>query len=81
MKEQESMSFEKALKKLEEIVEHLEKGDTSLEESLKYYQEGVILANFCTKQLEKAEKQVLVLQEENNGEFKTDLFLEKESSY
>ncbi|NLL69865.1 MAG: exodeoxyribonuclease VII small subunit [Epulopiscium sp.] len=80
MKEYENMKFEEALQKLEEIVNRLEKGDASLEESLKYYQEGVSLAHFCTKQLEYVEQEVLVLQEQSNGDFKTDLFVEKENS-
>lgn len=80
MKKYENMKFEQALQALEEIVEQLERGDTSLEESLKCYQEGVILANICTKQLEKAEQQVLLLQEQGDGEFQLSNFLNKEDT-
>lgn len=52
------MSFEDALKKLEESVASLEKGDLGLEESLKIYEEGVVYSEYCMQKLETAEKKV-----------------------
>lgn len=48
------MSFEEALRKLEEIVSRLEVGDLSLEESLALYEQGQKLARTCSSQLEGA---------------------------
>ena len=54
-------NFEKALSKLEKIVEELESGDLPLDEALKKYEEGVRLAGFCSKKLETAQKKVEIL--------------------
>ncbi len=61
MTEKKEMEFETALKKLESIVGHLEKGELSLEEALKHYEEGVRLADICSKRLNDAEKRVKIL--------------------
>lgn len=53
--------FEQALKRLEQIVDSLEGGTLSLEESLKVFEEGVKLARLCTKRLEEAERKVEIL--------------------
>ena len=42
--------FEEALERLEAIVKKLESGDLTLEESLKSFEEGTKLANFCNKE-------------------------------
>ena len=68
--------FETALKKLETIVENLENGDLSLEDALKQYEEGVRMADLCTKRLTEAEKKVEVLMKMNPGKFKTVPFEE-----
>ena len=64
------VNFEKALEELEGIVEDLESGDLSLENSLKSFEKGIKLARQCQEQLSKAELQVQKLIEEN-GELKT----------
>ena len=64
------INFEKALEELEGIVEDLESGDLSLENSLKSFEKGIKLARQCQEQLSKAELQVRKLIEEN-GELKT----------
>ena len=71
--------FETALKKLEMIVENLENGDLSLEDALKQYEEGVRMADLCTKRLTEAEKKVQVLMKTNPGKFKTVPFEEEVS--
>ena len=63
------IDFEKALEQLEGIVEDLESGDLSLENSLKSFEKGIKLARQCQEQLSKAELQVQKLIEEN-GELK-----------
>jgi exodeoxyribonuclease VII small subunit len=65
-------SFEKALKRLEEIVHRLEEGELSLEESLKIFQEGVNLSKFLTQKLAKAEAKVQKLIKTQQGAYKTE---------
>jgi exodeoxyribonuclease VII small subunit len=63
------IKFEEALKKLEKIVDDLEKGDLSLDEALKKYQEGVELSRVCSQRLESAKKKIDVLGKTKKGEF------------
>ncbi|MFH0827182.1 MAG: exodeoxyribonuclease VII small subunit [Candidatus Omnitrophota bacterium] len=63
------MKFEEALKKLEKIVEDLEKGDLSLDEALKKYQEGIELSRLCHGRLENAKKKIDILAKNKKGEF------------
>ena len=57
--------FEKALEELEELVELLEQGDLSLEESLKKFGQGVKLTRSCQQALKEAEQKVQVLMEKD----------------
>ena len=57
-------SFETALSRLEQIVGALEKGDLSLEDSLKLYEEGIARARFCQERLEEAESKIEVLSQD-----------------
>ena len=59
-------SFEEALSNLERITKELEEGDLSLEESLKYFDEGVKLAEYCNGKLNDAQKKVEILLKKNN---------------
>jgi exodeoxyribonuclease VII small subunit len=61
--------FEEAMKRLETIVESLERGDLSLEESLKNFEEGMKLLHFCSKKLEEAEQKVTILIKESGDKF------------
>lgn len=54
MSEKERPGFEEALKELEAIVEKLNNQDISLEESVKYYEEGIRLSKICSETLENA---------------------------
>jgi exodeoxyribonuclease VII small subunit len=54
-------SFENALEKLESITKELEEGDLSLEESLKHFDEGVKLAEYCNSKLSDAQRKVEIL--------------------
>lgn len=68
---EEELSFEDALKKLEGIVGTLEKGQLSLDESLKKFEEGIRLSRLCNKKLMETEQKVEKLIKEN-GEFFTE---------
>ncbi|MCM8770889.1 MAG: exodeoxyribonuclease VII small subunit [Candidatus Omnitrophica bacterium] len=63
------IKFEEALKKLEKIVEDLEKGELSLDEALKKYQEGIELSRLCSSRLENAKKKIEVLTKNKKGEY------------
>ena len=57
----QTMSFEEALGRLDEIVRHLEKGDLLLSDSLSLYEEGTGLIKLCSKMLDQAEQKVVKL--------------------
>jgi exodeoxyribonuclease VII small subunit len=69
----EEMSFEDAMEKLESLVKRLEGGSSSLEESIKMFEEGMSLLKFCDTKLEQAEHKIEKLIEVN-GETKIDEF-------
>jgi exodeoxyribonuclease VII small subunit len=73
--EQSMASFEESLRKLETIVEQLERGDLALEESLKLFEEGVGLSSACKKELDAAEGKVEMLVKQRDGSLKTEPFL------
>ena len=72
MKKVEAPSFEGALKQLEEIVQRLEKGELSLEESLKLYEEGIQLSRLCHGKLEEAEGKIEMLLKDAKGDVVAD---------
>jgi exodeoxyribonuclease VII small subunit len=63
-------SFEEQLTALESVVERLERGELSLEESVRLFEEGVKLSNACKKELEAAEGKVQMLVDRGNGVMK-----------
>jgi len=69
-KKKNDINFEKALEELEKIVEKLESGNLSLEESLKSFEKGISLTRKCRVHLSEAELKVKKLIEEN-GDMKT----------
>ncbi|MFT7129912.1 MAG: exodeoxyribonuclease VII small subunit [Gammaproteobacteria bacterium] len=69
-KAKKSIDFEQALDQLEELVEDMENGDLTLEESLKAFEEGIKLTRECQTALSEAEQKVQMLIEEN-GELKS----------
>ncbi len=70
--------FEEAMERLEQIVETLESGDLALDESLKIFEEGMGLVNFCTKKLEEAEQKVTILIKESEGKWTQQPFAAEE---
>jgi exodeoxyribonuclease VII small subunit len=68
--EMKEISFEKALEKLEKIVEELEAGDLSLDDSLKKYEEGIKLVRACRQKLDKAKEKIELLTKDEKGTFK-----------
>lgn len=72
--------FEAALARLEKIVEELEKGELPLEESLRYFEEGIKLSRVCTKRLEDAERKVQILLKDKSGNMVAKPFEEEEEA-
>ena len=66
MKEQ-SMTFEASLKRLDEIVSRMERGDVPLEEALSLFEEGTKLIAACSKELDQAEQTVVRLMKGQDG--------------
>jgi len=56
-----TIDFEKTMQELEKLVERMEKGDLSLEESLKDFERGVELTRLCQAALQDAEQKVQML--------------------
>lgn len=60
-------SFEESLQCLEEVVQKLEAGDMTLDQSLKLFEEGIKASNDCRRVLEEARKRVQKLVSEDGG--------------
>jgi exodeoxyribonuclease VII small subunit len=71
---EEKLGFEEALERLEKIVSLLERGDATLEDSLKHFEEGVALSRRCHELLAVAEKRVSRLVREEEGGLTLELF-------
>ncbi len=67
-------SFEESLKKLEEIVAQLERGDLPLEDSVRLFEEGTQLSAECRKQLDEAEGKMEMLVRQRDGSMKREPF-------
>ncbi|MEL7095002.1 MAG: exodeoxyribonuclease VII small subunit [Pseudomonadota bacterium] len=61
------MSFEEAMKALEEVVTRLERGDVPLEESIKLYERGAELKKRCEVKLAEAEEKVRAITLDADG--------------
>jgi len=68
------LNFEKALADLEGVVDKLEKGGLSLNDSLAQFEKGVGLARFLRRELDKAEKKVEILLQDEQGRERTEAF-------
>lgn len=68
------MKFEDAISRIEEIIKKLETGEIPLEESLKLFEEGINLINFCQKKLNEVEQKVEILIKNEGGEIETRPF-------
>lgn len=61
LQEKNTISFEDAMKELEQIASELEKGDLNLDQSVTKFEEGMKLSKTCNKILEDAEKRISIL--------------------
>ena len=65
--EKKELSFEESMKRLDEIVKGLEKGDVTLSDSMALFEEGTALIRRCTSLLDGAEQQVVRLKKGPDG--------------
>ncbi len=70
----ESLTFEEAYRKLENIVRKLEAGGLSLEESIALYEEGMKLVRYCEELLEKAELRIRQIRLDEGGNWLLEPF-------
>ena len=62
----ENKTFELALFELQEIINKLESSSISLEEMIKLYESGMVLMDYCSKELNNVEERVKILVKEND---------------
>lgn len=67
--------FEEALQELESIVQRLEDGNLSLDESLALFEEGIKLSRLCAQRLDEAEKKIELLMKDENGSLSRQPFI------
>ena len=68
------IKFEKAMTRLESIVEELERGDLNIDKSLEIFEEGIKMSRVCSKKLSEAEAKIEKLTKGKKGELVTELF-------
>jgi exodeoxyribonuclease VII small subunit len=73
-KEPGGKKFESALEDLEQVVEQLESGELSLEESLAAFERGVGLVKFCNQRLNEVEKKIELLVKDKEGKLQLQAF-------
>ncbi|KGK98285.1 exodeoxyribonuclease VII small subunit [Methanococcoides methylutens] len=71
----DELTFEEALEELETIVEHLERGQLTLDDSIGTFEKGMKLALLCNRKIESSEKKIELLIEKN-GKLSTEPFSE-----
>ena len=54
----DNLSYEEAFEKLQKIIQLLEEGNVSLDNSIKYYEQGILLKDYCEKKLQTAEMKI-----------------------
>ena len=68
------VKFEKAMTRLENIVEELERGDLNIDKSLEIFEEGIKMSRVCSKKLNEAEAKIEKLTKVKKGDLVTELF-------
>ena len=68
------LKFEKAIQRLEKIVEDLETGELDIDKSLEIFEEGIKMSRVCSKKLSEAEAKIEKLTRDKKGELVAELF-------
>lgn len=74
MASKKTPNFEQSLEQLEMLVEKLESGDLSLEESLQTFEQGIKLTRSCQSALQDAEQKVSILLQQEDGKLVSEPF-------
>ena len=72
----EQITFEEAIKELENIVDDLERGEVSLEEAVSAYERGSKLKNICQERLNDARMKVEKIKQDESGQISIEKFEE-----
>ncbi len=67
-------NFEQSLRRLEEIIDEIERNDVPLEQSVALYKEAIDLVTFCGQSLRKAEEEITLLKQTADGLFMEEKF-------
>jgi exodeoxyribonuclease VII small subunit len=73
-KDSDNQTFESALENLEQLVEQLESGELSLEDSLAAFEKGVALVKSCNQKLTEVEKKIELLVRDKEGKLQLTAF-------
>ena len=68
------VKFEKAILRLEKIVDDLETGELDIDKSLEIFEEGIKMSRVCSKKLSEAEAKIEKLTRDEKGNLVTELF-------
>ena len=68
------LKFEKAIQRLEKIVEDLETGELDIDKSLEIFEEGIKMSRVCSNKLREAEAKIEKLTRDEKGELVAELF-------
>ena len=68
------IKFEKAIQRLEKIVDDLETGELDIDKSLEIFEEGIKMSRVCSKKLSEAEAKIEKLTRDQKGELMAELF-------
>ena len=71
-KDQGKKKFEEALEELEKVVEQLESGELSLEDSLAAFEQGVRLVKYCNQKLTEVERKIELLVKDKEGKLQLE---------
>jgi len=74
MVKKQKFNIEKSLEDLNQIVKKMEHDNGSLEDNLKYYEQGIKLINKCQKELKIAKQKVLILNQKSDDEIELEDF-------
>lgn len=77
IEEKKEKNFEENLNELEKIAQDIERGGLSLEEAIAEFEKGIKLSKVCTEILDKAEKRINILIQNENGDVEEENFAQE----
>lgn len=71
MPQKDQLTYEKAIARLEQIVQLLQSGEQNIDESMELFKESVELSSFCFDKLNKYESEIKILTEDGESDFES----------